>query len=276
MDEKEVRYDFGRNWSEYSSVITSEEIGSAVDGVTSLFPDVHKKEVLDIGCGSGIHTLAFLTLGAAKVTCIDYDQDSVNTAERVLNTFYSGNNYQVFRGDILNKDGHWFSEGKQYDIVYSWGVLHHTGDMWKAIDNVSEFTKVGGKFSIALYIKTPLCKFWKIEKRYYSRYKPLRSIIKIPFSIALILGYMLLKKKPPSEILNDHSTKRGMSFFHDIDDWLGGYPYESVDEQELLRFMENRNFKLVRKKILNQALDYLVPVVGSGFLLKLNSFFNNK
>ncbi len=112
MPENKKRYDFGRNWGEYSSSISCEEINSAVDGVSALLPYITSKHVVDIGCGSGIHALAFLKLEASSVTCIDYDEDSVNTTRNVLLSYGADyTNYRVIHGDILSKSGDVFKEG---------------------------------------------------------------------------------------------------------------------------------------------------------------------
>ena len=86
MFEKKNRYDFGRNWKQYSENITELHIKEAQKSLLNLIDDVEGKNVLDIGCGSGIHALAFLRLGAKSVTCIDYDLESVKTTKICRNS----------------------------------------------------------------------------------------------------------------------------------------------------------------------------------------------
>ena len=56
---------------------------------------------------------------------------------------------------------------QNFDIVYCWGVLHHTGNMWKAIDNSTEFVSDTGLYYISIYVKNRFCGVWaKIKKTY--------------------------------------------------------------------------------------------------------------
>lgn len=246
MCEEKIRYDFGRNWSDYSEQITKAKVANAKNELFKLVSDLKEREMIDIGCGSGIHALAALQLGVKSITCIDYDLDSISTTRKILKSFSDASKYKVFQSDILSADGPMNKQGKLYDVVYSWGVLHHTGDMWKAIENASKLTKPGGKFVVSLYLKTPFCRFWAWEKRLFSKWRWLRPFIKFPFALILILRLMISERKSPFRILSTYSQKRGMSFIHDVDDWLGGYPYESVESIELIEFMACRGFTLAR------------------------------
>ena len=130
----ETRFEFGKNWSEYSESIDDSRIEIAIQELSTLLPDLKGKTFLDIGSGSGLHSLAALRLGASKIVAIDYDLDSVNTTKAVLKRFAPEQSWEVFQGDILNPS----IEG-DFDVVYSWGVLHHTGNMWRAIENAVNF-----------------------------------------------------------------------------------------------------------------------------------------
>lgn len=143
-------------------------------------------------------------------------------------------------GDILAEPS---QTGGQYDVVYSWGVLHHTGDMWRAIENASRFVKANARFVIALYIKTPLCPVWKAEKFLYSRYPLLRPAIRYPYAMIVLAGHALLGRLP-ARVLRDYKEKRRLSFMHDIDDWLGGYPYQSASHSEVVDFAGQLGFTL--------------------------------
>jgi 2-polyprenyl-6-hydroxyphenyl methylase/3-demethylubiquinone-9 3-methyltransferase len=127
-----------------------------------------------------------------------------------------------FRDDILNTN-----LTGSYDVVYSWGALHHTGDMRRAIANAARLVKGDGTFIIAIYLKTPLCGFWKVEKRIYSWLpKGLQSIIAYGFhGFSVAIGAVPRKEKG--------NRVRGMDWFHDARDWLGGYPYESASPQQV-------------------------------------------
>lgn len=236
------RYDFGRNWTDFSTTLTPESIEFAEQALIRLVGDPKGKTFFDIGSGSGLHSLAALRLGAEIVVAIDYDPDSVDTTKRVLTANSNRQAWNVYRDDILDLAN---PPAEKFDIVYSWGVLHHTGSMWAAIENASRFVNPDGILAIALYRKTPLCWYWQHEKRLYARHALIRPLIRRPFAAALLLAH-LLKGRNPLKVLANYRTQRGMSFLHDVDDWLGGYPYASVVPDELVEFLSERGFSLVR------------------------------
>lgn len=198
---------------------------------------------MDIGCGSGLHTLAAIQLGAETVSAFDIDPQNVETTKRLISNYTSD-----FKGKIEEKsifdafpDNH---QGK-FDIVYSWGVLHHTGDMWKALKKASDFVVPDGKLIIAIYKKSPLCGIWRIEKSIYSR---LPSILQFPITAlfsTLYLTGLLVKGTNPVKYVKSYQSYRGMNFWHDMIDWLGGYPYESATPEEIKRFFSELGFRIV-------------------------------
>ncbi len=259
MKKEKTRYDFGRNWNEFSQQLSNDSIHLADEGLKKLVIDLTGERFMDIGSGSGLHSLSALRQGAKSVYCFDYDEDSVATTKTVLSTYAKEQKWQVRRGDIL-KEKLSNTDVEQFDVVYSWGVLHHTGDMWLAIDNASSFVRDGGRFVIALYIKTYFCGFWKIEKWFYSRYRWVRPWLKYPFAFFTLLAQMLRKGKMPHQFVREYKQVRGMNFMHDIDDWLGGYPYESVQHEEIVKYMRERGFVL--EKSFNTKRP--IGVFGSG------------
>lgn len=239
-----TRYDFGRNWADYSKQLNKESIDNACEGLSKLLDNVQGLSFMDIGSGSGVHSLAASLLGADEIFSVDYDIDSVETTKEILNENALNQNWQVSQGDILSDT---LLTDKTYDLVYSWGVLHHTGNVWKAIENTLQYVRKDGLLVIALYLETPFCQLWKFEKYVYSHYKYLRPFIKYPYIFLLMMNLCLRNMKSPSSILKNYNNVRGMSFIHDVDDWLGGYPYESVNSAQLIQFMEERKFKLVKE-----------------------------
>jgi 2-polyprenyl-6-hydroxyphenyl methylase/3-demethylubiquinone-9 3-methyltransferase len=255
--ENETRYKFGKNWASYSESIDDAALNNAKDNLRLLVGSVEGKSFLDIGSGSGIHALASLQMGSKFIEAIDYDLDSVATTEKVLKKYANNTNWSVHFGDIVTLNG---IKSNKFDVVYSWGVLHHTGDMWAAIDNAIEFVDDNGKFVVALYVETYLCWFWKVEKYFYNKLGFFKPFIKYPFSFLLIMAMAIKNKKKPTVILNEYVKKRGMSFFHDVDDWLGGYPYESVKPDFLVSYIESKGFKMT----LANCKTPKIGVFGSG------------
>src|SRR5438105_5256953 len=152
MDTKELRFEFGRNWSAFLSVLDDERIAIAESSLKRALEveDLRGKTFIDIGCGSGLFSLAAVRLGA-RVHSFDYDTHSVAcTAELKRRYFPNNEKWVVERASVL--DPHYITQLGQFDVVYSWGVLHHTGNMWQALSNVVPLVKrPGGKLFIAIY-----------------------------------------------------------------------------------------------------------------------------
>ncbi|AZO31849.1 MULTISPECIES: class I SAM-dependent methyltransferase [unclassified Mesorhizobium] len=238
-----ARYDFGRNWSDLATRFENEHLDRACEDLRRLVGDVAGKTFLDIGCGSGLHSAAALRLGAARVRALDYDTDCVETTRAVLSRFAPEAEWSVERADILDNGS---LPSGTFDIVYSWGVLHHTGDMWAAIRNAADLVGRGGRFGIAIYLKTPLCRLWTVEKRLYSSHRCLRPPAKALFVSAYMLA-RTLRHRDPIAFVKNYRTHRGMEFLADVDDWLGGYPYQSTSAEELETTVEKLGFRTKRR-----------------------------
>lgn len=246
--ERNAHFEFGENWKAYSKTIDQRRINAAIVGVKKLFPDgLSGKSFLDIGSGSGLHSLAALSLGASAVTAIDIDENSVATTQETLSKYASSKAWVTRIGSVFDTTPE--SLGS-YDVVYSWGVLHHTGDMWRAIQCAARLVKPGGQFAIAIYSASPFDGFWKIEKRIYSRLpSPAQWCIRALYVAAQFAGY-LVKGRNPLTVVRNYNRQRGMNFSHDVHDWLGGYPYETAKAVELhdrvcaMGFREVRSFRL--------------------------------
>jgi 2-polyprenyl-6-hydroxyphenyl methylase/3-demethylubiquinone-9 3-methyltransferase len=136
-----------------------------------------------------------------------------------------------------------------FDVVYSWGVLHHTGDMWRAIERAARLVKPDGQFALAIYAKTRCEGAWKLEKRIYSRSPRMLQWAVRQIYMAAYLARTSLRANPVSYVRN-YSGMRGMNFSHDAHDWLGGYPYQAARADQLhdrisaLGFSELRSFRL--------------------------------
>lgn len=219
------RFEFGKNWQDFLSTVTAESVDRAERGLSRLFPSIENLSFLDIGCGSGLSLLAAHRLGAMPSAGVDIDPASVAAARQLL----SGSGIAVEERNVFDLD----PKEMQFDIVYSWGVLHHTGDMWGAIKHSTALVKPGGHLAIAIYRKTPLCWFWKIEKRLYTAAPAvLQKIMRGTFKAAFLVGVAMTGRNPVAYV-RDYKSERGMSWTHDVHDWLGGYPYESADPSEI-------------------------------------------
>lgn len=237
------RYDFGRNWSALAARFEEDHVERASRDLQRLVGELAGHSFLDLGCGSGLHAAAALRLGARMVRAVDYDPGCVAVAQATLRRFVPDGDWRVERADALSP-GSLPAEG--FDVVYSWGVLHHTGDVWAAIRNSAALVLPGGSLALALYLRTPFCGFWRWEKRAYSGHAWLRPLVRGPFAAGLLLARAIRHRDAISHVRN-YRQARGMEFLIDVDDWLGGYPYESVAPQELEAFMARLGFRVVRR-----------------------------
>ena len=242
---KEVRFEFGKNWSKFSDRVTD----SHIDGSTNKLKDLIKKDNLsgksfiDVGSGSGLHSLAARKLGA-QVYSFDYDLQSVQCTKEFKNKYFKEDPlWTVTQGSILDK-GYIESLG-QFDIVYSWGVLHHTGDMQRAFENIIKLVKPGGKLVIAIYNDQGfLSDYWKVMKKLYCQNKVAKKLLPIAY-----WPYFVAFRKTLRWLRGQSAYERGMDFWHDLLDWLGGYPFEVASATEIHNTFEKLGFKLIHENL---------------------------
>jgi 2-polyprenyl-6-hydroxyphenyl methylase/3-demethylubiquinone-9 3-methyltransferase len=177
-----------------------------------------------------------------KSSCIF---ERLATTLSVLSRFWQQDNVRVMQGDILAEPMGF----PKCEIVYSWGVLHHTGNMHLAILNASRLVQPGGLLVLALYGKTPYCGLWKRIKRWYCKADSDSREAAERWYIRLFGWYLLLRGKRLKDHIGNYPTKRGMDFHHDVRDWLGGYPYESISPAALSRILEPLGFECVKQNV---------------------------
>src|SRR5262245_3761087 len=249
---------FGENWASFARLLDESRITAATESLISLVgPDLTGRSFLDIGCGSGLSSLAAGRLGAKPIMAVDIDPLSVSTAASVLASHLPADTFTVRTKSVFDLKPDDFG---LFDLVYSWGVLHHTGDMWKAIERASQFTRPGGLFVIAIYQKTPFCAFWKVEKALYSRApRPVQRAV-LAFYRNALYAYQHLRFAKPAKYAATNGVTRGMDQDHDFHDWLGGYPYESATPDEIDGFLSPRGFCLEHAARVQRSLGFF----GSG------------
>ena len=235
------RFAFGENWRKFSEQLQAQDYFAAKKSLEELIPNLKNKTFLDVGCGSGLFSIAASALGASKVLGFDIDEESVSTSKKLLEKVSRWDQdvrkdaVQFKVGSILNED----IGCQRYDIVYSWGVLHHTGDMYKAFAAVCRLVEKNGILVISIYNKHFTSPFWKAVKYTY---------VKSPNFVKKILIFLaLLRYAAVALIISGKVSlrgERGMHFYTDVVDWIGGYPYEYASVSEVADFFEKNGFKL--------------------------------
>ena len=249
------RFEFGRNWSRFLAVLDEGRIAAAERALQAMLEAsrLDGLRFLDIGSGSGLSSLAARRLGA-QVRSFDYDPRSVAcTAELRQRYFPSDSEWTVERGSAL--DGDYLRGLGTFDIVYSWGVLHHTGRMWEALENAAIPVAPGGRLFIGIYNDTGTqSRRWHWIKRTYNE---LPGPARTPFAVAVTLPGELkalagaaLRRRPGDYFRSwaNYHHRRGMNKWHDIIDWVGGYPYEFATPDQLFDFYRLRGFGLSKLK----------------------------
>ncbi|MGD9036475.1 MAG: class I SAM-dependent methyltransferase [Syntrophobacterales bacterium] len=241
---REKRFAFGLNWNRFLSTINEERTKEAEKALKDMLgiDNLTDKEFLDIGSGSGLSSLAARRLGA-KVHSFDIDLMSVScTKELKTRYFPNDSDWIVDKGSVL--DISYLQSLGQFDIVYSWGVLHHTGAMWQGLENACNLVRPGGQLFLAIYNDQRwVSSYWRFIKLIYNKNLVFRLLVicfHLPYLYALRLFYRILTKRIELD--------RGMSLWHDMLDWLGGYPFEVAMPEEIFEFFFDRGFILTKLK----------------------------
>jgi 2-polyprenyl-3-methyl-5-hydroxy-6-metoxy-1,4-benzoquinol methylase len=263
----EDRFSFGRNWRNFvEKNFSAERVANAKTRLLQLLrlDNLNGYTFLDIGCGSGLHSLAALQSGASRVVSLDYDRDAVETTRYLRSLEGNPDHWEIKQGSVL--DDIFMRFLPPADIIYTWGVLHHTGDTWKALANARIPLSANGVLFVALYSYTsyynaylacgnPTPEQWLEIKKQYNRAGILgKRIMEGQYSSQMFLWrdlhHFLSELKSPSKAMqrirdfsrtvSSYKKNRGMEFWTDVRDWLGGWPMDFLKESEVVQFAEAR------------------------------------
>lgn len=242
------RFEFGKNWARFLTTLRDDRIQRAESSLQSMLgaARIDGASFLDLGCGSGLFSLAARRLGA-RVTSVDYDPQSVACARELRQRYFADDaDWRIEEGSALDR-GYLESLGP-FDIVYSWGVLHHTGAMWTALENAALPVPAGGRLFVSIYNdQGTASRRWLAVKRLYNRLPSgLRFLVLLPVLVLVwwrpcLKDLILLR---PFQSWRRAGRERGMSAWYDVVDWVGGYPFEVATPEQIFDFYRARGFQL--------------------------------
>lgn len=249
------KFEFGKNWQNFLNNHFSNKSVEAskkqlVDFLGSDF--LKGKTFVDFGSGSGLHSLSALESGASKVVSIDADQEAVRCTESLKENSPYNLNWEIKKGSLL--DDNFLSTLGNFDVVYCWGVAHHTGNMWQALENIALNVKEGGLLFVAIYNYVEGgqgSKMWYKIKKFYNQAPFLIKKIMEWVYISYNFLFLILHLKNPLTVIRNYKIKRGMAWKTDLVDWLGGYPYEYASVKEIFDFYTKKGFELKNIKTTN-------------------------
>lgn len=247
------RFEFGRNWARFLRLLDDRRVQESERNLKEFLQtdSLAGQSFLDVGSGSGLSSLAARRLGAL-VTSFDFDQQSVACTRELKRRYFPNDpSWTIHHGSVL--DPAFLRQLGRFDIVYSWGVLHHTGALWQAMDNVKFLVKPAGRLFIAIYNDAgKVSQRWLKRKR---RYQTLPRLVRpfyilwvwTPGEIRLCLSYAFSGQiKHYIEAITNYRKGRGMSRICDIIDWVGGYPYEFAALKAITDFYEASGFEVTK------------------------------
>lgn len=245
-----VGFSFGENWAKYLNALTDSELQHAKDSLQEAFASegIDGRRFLDLGSGSGLFSYAAHSLGSRTVVSIDVDPNSIACTAFLRKRAGDPATWAIAQGSVL--DPEFLAGFEPVDRLYSWGVLHHTGAMWQAFDAALALIAPGGSGCIALYNRPRRPRLHMALKRTYNRLpRVLRPLMTALYGLAQIIRLSVTGQNPITHIRNYGQTSRGMSFWRDLEDWLGGLPYEFAEPAEVQRRATQRGLTVLRSVV---------------------------
>jgi 2-polyprenyl-6-hydroxyphenyl methylase/3-demethylubiquinone-9 3-methyltransferase len=238
----EITFSFGRNWGDFLENLDDRAVEDALSDLDQWLGDaMEDAEILDIGSGSGLSSLCMHRRGCKRLVSFDVDVHSVEATKELAGREGSPENWEIFQGSILDESLP--DKLGSFSIVHSWGVLHHTGELWTATDHAIRFCDTGGLFFISVYAAGDRYEDDLALKR---RFNASDDQMKEKMVLEILGGRTVEEAKEVRSV-------RGMNAFHDAVDWLGGLPYEVAHVSEIVLFGIARGLRPIKVYEMDQG-----------------------
>jgi 2-polyprenyl-3-methyl-5-hydroxy-6-metoxy-1,4-benzoquinol methylase len=187
------------------------------------FDKLRGRRVLEIGCGLGAHSQLFSEAGC-HLTSIDITDKAVDHTRRRLALCGLPSDIRRVDAEEMN-----FRDA-EFDFVWSWGVIHHSADPKRILQQVYRVLKPGGEFRLMVYHRRSLSGFY-----------------------SLVRGFLTGK------FSQGMSSRQVLSFYTD------GYLARFYARRELHELLQDSCFSRIETRILGQKSE-LLPLPGKGAL----------
>lgn len=243
------QFDFGENWQNFSAnALTDDRVSQAAKDLENLCSGIELRNrlFLDIGFGQGLSLLSAAMMGAKTVGC-DINPKCATVLDR-NRAFFPSLKFtpKVVVGSILEDSvvhvlRTFGNDEGAYEIVHSWGVLHHTGEMEKGIRHAASLVAPGGFFILAIYNRHWSSLIWSYIKWTYVKLPKWaqKATIWLLFPVIYAAKWLVTGKDPKIQ-------ERGMDFYYNVVDWVGGHPYEYATRESIVSAVAGLGFSAVR------------------------------
>lgn len=252
FSDDDPRFGFGANWMRFLKVVDDQRIEESTRALRAELGTLDGHRFLDVGSGSGLSSLAAVRLGAAVIS-FDVDERSVRCAEELRRRYAPAATWSIEHGSA--RDGQYLAQLGRFNVVYCWGVLHHTGDMWSALRNIMSTVSPRGRLWIAIYNDQGWrSKLWRAVKLGYNRIPGSLKVfyafaVMVPRELATVARALIAGNLTRYvDTLRTYKRRRGMSYLHDALDWVGGYPFDVASPSDVVAFVVAGGFVLDRMR----------------------------
>jgi ubiquinone/menaquinone biosynthesis C-methylase UbiE len=207
--------------------------------VLRLLPEGRHGVALDGGCGTGVCSAA-LSAVAQRVVSLDISEDSLRVGEKIIQEL-SLDNVNFVEGSLVAIP---FFDGT-FDLVFSWGAIHHTSHPVQALDELCRVLKTKGVLILAVYLKTHLTWLHEVVRKMCLCAKGFPGFKRI--FIKTIVGCITLHDKVYAlDIARDDVSVESL-----VEDWffVPEKHFFTIDQMRGLFEQRNLDFELLHKKI---------------------------